>query len=117
MEATLFAIADRLALVIDAAAVLVASGGALEAAIGITRVVARRGTPGARKDVWRRFAVWLVLALEFQLAADIVHSVVAPSWQDVGMLAAIAVIRTFLNIFLEKDLERVDGPRVEAVTP
>jgi uncharacterized membrane protein len=27
------------------------------------------------------------------------------------------VIRTFLNVFLEKDLERVDGPRVEAVTP
>jgi uncharacterized membrane protein len=117
MEATLFAIADRLALLIDAAAVLVAGGGALEAAIGVTRVVARRNTPGARKDVWRGFAVWLVLALEFQLAADIIHSVVAPSWQDVGMLAAIAVIRTFLNVFLEKDLERVDGPRVEAVTP
>lgn len=27
------------------------------------------------------------------------------TWQEVGKLGAIAVIRTFLNYFLEKDLE------------
>ena len=39
------------------------------------------------------------------LAADIVRSIIAPSWNDIGQLAAIAVIRTFLNYFLERDLE------------
>ena len=49
--------------------------------------------------------MWLLLALEFELAADIVRSVLSPTWQEIGELGAIAVIRTFLNFFLEKDLE------------
>jgi len=39
------------------------------------------------------------------LAADIVRTVIAPTWVEIGQLAAIAVIRTFLNFFLERDLE------------
>ena len=41
----------------------------------------------------------------YMLAADIVRTAIAPSWDDIGQLAAIAVIRTFLNYFLERDLE------------
>jgi hypothetical protein len=55
-----------------------------------------------------RFGMWLLLGLEFELAADIIGSVISPTWQDVGMLGAIAVIRTFLNYFLEKDLEEAE---------
>ena len=58
-----------------------------------------------RKAIWRRFGVWLLLGLEFALAADIITSVISPTWQDIGELGAIAVIRTFLNYFLEHDLE------------
>ena len=54
-----------------------------------------------------QFGRWLVLGLEFALAADIVRTVISPSWNDIGQLAAITVIRTFLNYFLEKDLEGV----------
>ena len=50
-------------------------------------------------------AVAGLLGLEFELAADIIGSVVSPTWRDIGELAAIAVIRTFLNYFLERDLE------------
>jgi len=39
------------------------------------------------------------------LAADVVRTVIAPTWVEIGQLAAIAVIRTFLNFFLERDLE------------
>ena len=49
--------------------------------------------------------MWLLLGLEFELAADIIRSVISPTWKDIGELGAIAVIRTFLNYFLEKDLE------------
>ena len=41
-----------------------------------------------------------------ELAADIVRNVIAPSWEDIGRLGAIALIRPFLNYFLEKDLEQ-----------
>ena len=54
--------------------------------------------------------VWLLLGLEFELGADIIRSAIAPSWAQLGQLAAIAVIRTFLNYFLEKDVEKLAEP-------
>ena len=50
------------------------------------------------------FGGWLVVALEFQLAADIVGTIVSPSTAHLVELGAIAVIRTFLNYFLGKEL-------------
>jgi uncharacterized membrane protein len=50
------------------------------------------------------FGRWLSLALEFQLAADIVNTTIAPSLDALGKLGAIAVIRTFLNYFLNREL-------------
>ena len=49
---------------------------------------------------------YLVLGLEFQVGADILSTAVAPTISDVELLAAIAVIRTGLNYFLSKELER-----------
>ena len=68
----------------------------------------RRARRMARKQIWQRFGVWLLLGLEFELAADIIRTVVSPTWQDIGELTAIAAIRTFLNYFLEKDVERAE---------
>jgi uncharacterized membrane protein len=51
------------------------------------------------------FARYLTLALELQLAADILSTSVAPTWERIGKLAAIAVIRTALNYFLSKELK------------
>lgn len=49
---------------------------------------------------------FLALGLEFQLGADILAAAVAPNFQDIELLAAIAAIRTVLNYFLSKELER-----------
>ena len=46
------------------------------------------------------------VALEFELAADILRTAIAPSWSEIGLLAAVAAIRTALNYFLEKEIER-----------
>ncbi len=57
----------------------------------------------------------LALALELELGADILKTAVAPNWNDVGLLAAIAVLRTALNYFLEQELrnaEQRDGIRI-----
>ena len=62
------------------------------------------------------FGGWLVVALEFQLAADIVGTIVSPSTAHLVELGAIAVIRTFLNYFLGKELgeeKEVLNERVE----
>ena len=97
-------------------AVLVVAFGAVRGA-GPACSAWRRRQPsshGARKAVWRRFGTWLLLGLEFELAADIIASVVSPTWEDIGELGAIAVIRTFLNYFLERDLESSEPERTNA---
>jgi uncharacterized membrane protein len=50
-------------------------------------------------------ARYLALALEFQLGADILSTAIAPTWQQIGKLGAIAIIRTGLNWFLSKEME------------
>ena len=57
------------------------------------------------------FGSTLAISLEFLLAADILKTAVAPSWNDIGQLAAIAVLRTALNYFLEKELQGVEENR------
>jgi uncharacterized membrane protein len=84
--------------------------GALDCFARLLWIGATPGTThGERKAVWRRFGMWLLLSLEFELAADIIASAISPTWKDIGELGAIAVIRTFLNYFLEQDLERTES--------
>ncbi|WP_052035169.1 DUF1622 domain-containing protein [Xenococcus sp. PCC 7305] len=51
----------------------------------------------------------LALSLEFLLAADIVSTAVSPSWDDLGKLATVTGIRTFLNFFLNKEVDQLVG--------
>jgi uncharacterized membrane protein len=59
-------------------------------------------------------ARFLAIALEFQLGADILSTAVAPSWDAIGKLSAIAVIRTALNYFLGREMreERDEAVRI-----
>lgn len=57
-------------------------------------------------QVRTQFGVWLAIALEFQLGADILATTITPSTDALIQLGAIAVIRTFLNYFLNKELEK-----------
>ena len=50
---------------------------------------------------------YLVLALEFFIAGDIVKTIITPTWQSLGILGAIVVIRTILSYFLTRDLKNV----------
>jgi uncharacterized membrane protein len=52
-----------------------------------------------------QFGSWLALALEFQLGADIVSTTVNPTFQKLGELGLLALIRTFLNFFLQKEMQ------------
>jgi len=105
MEMLLQAIAHNVALAIEAIAIAVIAIGAIEAVAGIVRIVARpRVTKHERRHVWLKFARWLVAGLTFQLAADIVTTSFDPTWDEIKRLGAIAVIRTFLSFFLDREL-------------
>jgi len=47
----------------------------------------------------------LVLALEFFLASDIIKTVMSPTWDELGKLGALVVIRTVLSYFLSKEIK------------
>ncbi|HET6607360.1 MAG TPA: DUF1622 domain-containing protein [Rhodopila sp.] len=97
--------------------------GALVIGIGMILASSRfaRGSfpPKARDfvDVRLTLARFLAIALEFQLGADILSTAVAPSWDAIGKLAAIAVIRTALNYFLSREMhEETDEVGLPTVT-
>lgn len=108
-------IAALLALAIEGAAVLVVTFGALQALLRIVGLALHTGPDlRAAKAIWLGFAAWIVLSLEFALAADIIRTAIAPTWKDIGQLAAIATIRTALNYYLEKDIGAVTDKTEEA---
>jgi len=101
----LFTLASEHAiLVIDALALVIIVFAALEAFIRSIRGMFAALPAHERRDIWLRFARWLVAGLTFQLAADVIESSITTSWESVGRLGAIAVIRTFLDYFLERDV-------------
>lgn len=57
-----------------------------------------------------QFGSAVAVSLELLLGADVLATAVAPSWDDIGKLAAIATIRTVLNFFLERELKHSKTP-------
>jgi uncharacterized membrane protein len=55
-----------------------------------------------------QFGSSVAVALELMLGADVLATAVSPGWNDIGKLAAIAVLRTALNYFLEKELRNLN---------
>lgn len=107
MEVLVKEISIYVALSVEAVAAAVIGFGLLEALVGLAPSLVTRKNFGRRREVRMRFGVWLLLGLEFELAADIIRTAISPSWTDIGQLAAIATIRTFLNFFLKSDLEKM----------
>jgi uncharacterized membrane protein len=111
-------IAEFVALVIQAGAVLVVTFGAVQALALVAEAIWQREADSPRgREIWLQFATWILLALEFALAADLVRTAVAPTWDDIGKLAVIATIRTMLNYFLGQGhrlLRPVQGPGRQA---
>ena len=113
-------IAGYVALAIEAAAVFVVAFGALQALAGVLTLIVKRAADEMQghREIWLKFATWILLALEFALAADIVRTAVAPTWDDITKLAVIAAIRTMLNYFLAKDIAEFDQARESGgITP
>jgi len=71
----------------------------------LAQALKERYRPDKFSAIRLHFGTWLALALEFQLGADIVATTVAPSFEALGKLGLIAIVRTFLNFFLQRELE------------
>jgi uncharacterized membrane protein len=106
--------ASKVALAMEVVAALIIAYGGASSLVRLIILRTKTGPPfHNRRRVFIEFGAWLILGLEFELAADIIRSAISPSWKDIGQLAAIAVIRTFLNYFLEKDVREFSEPILE----
>lgn len=116
MEEWLRDIARYIALVIEGVAVFVIACGSVDALLLIARGLISGSRSSEARVIWMRYAHWLVAGLTFQLAADVVSTTVAPDWSQIGHVAAIAAIRTFLTYFLDRDIERVRSKEMARAT-
>lgn len=118
MEYAIHEFAEYVALGVNLLAIAAIAIGSIQGAIGLSMRLLGNASEERLRPVWLAFGRWLVAGLTFQLASDIVETILAPAWDDIGKLAAIAVIRTFLNYFLNKDMdelrERGRGHKAEA---
>ncbi len=97
---------DLLVRIVEAVGAAVIFVGAVVAAVGFVQAAVGRRSTGEFVRVRLRLGRYLALGLEFQLASDVLSTAVAPTFEEIGKLAAIAAIRTALNYFLGKEIER-----------
>jgi uncharacterized membrane protein len=94
--------AYHVGLVLDTVAIIVRVIGSIEVLFSVFRAMLMRATTSEKREVWLRYARWLVAGLTFQFAGE---TALVPSWEPIGHLAAIAVSRTFLSFFLEREMQ------------
>ncbi len=107
MKQWLVFVTEHAIVLIDWMALILVLIGTIEAFYGGLRMLLSSASGHEKRDVWLRYARWLVAGLTFQLAADIIETSITTSWEAVGRIAVIAVVRTFLNYFLERDLAEI----------
>lgn len=95
---------DTMVRLVEAAGAVVIFLGALVAVVGFVRALPRRD-PDAFVPVRLTLGRFLALGLEFQLASDVLRTAIAPSFEALGKLAAVAAIRTALNYFLSREIQ------------
>src|SRR5256885_516890 len=102
---------EFLAVGVEIAAAIVIGLAAFEAILRALPLFLRRGAAQDSKvEIRLALGRWLALGLEFALAADILRTAISPTWREIGQLAAIAVLRTALNFFLEREIQHEEGP-------
>ena len=111
----------------EAAAALVIALAALEATVRSLALFFHRstrepsdvdaGTHDMKEVIRLKLGRWLAVSLEFALAADILRTAVAPSWDEIGKLAAIAVLRTALNFFLQREIDGAKARQERRAAP
>jgi uncharacterized membrane protein len=113
IETELHHFATILKLIIEGIAILIVIVSVLKTIPKFFRSYRRRDSEDFYHTIRLNLGLSLALALEFLLAADIVGTAVAPSWESIGLLAAIAGIRTFLNYFLHQEVRELEAAKLK----
>ena len=114
-EETINLVAAYVALGVDIIMVAIVAIGSVRAIASVVGCLRRgEGLAPNIREIWMHYAAWILLALEFALASDLIDTVIAPSWEDIGQLGAIAAIRIALGFFLGRDIEEYREAKPES---
>jgi uncharacterized membrane protein len=102
-ELEVSALVQWLRLFVEATGAAVIGIGVVIGVVQFARASLHR-TPNGYNAVRLTVARYLAVALEFQLAADLLSTAIAPTWTAIGKLASIAAVRTALNYFLGREI-------------
>ncbi len=111
IEGTMATAVAYLTLFAEACAAVVIAAGVVRAAGQFVRSVLSPGDDRWKDDLRIRLGRSLAVGLEFGLAADILKTAIAPTWEVIAELAAIVVLRTLLNYFLEREMRNIEARR------
>lgn len=103
IEQTIFNLVQWLKLGVEFTGAVIIALGVVAAVISFARSLVPPRLTGYN-EIRLTLSRFLILALEFQVGADILSTAVAPTWTQIGKLASIAVIRTVLNYFLTREM-------------
>jgi uncharacterized membrane protein len=105
-EDKLHEVVDAFVRLVELAGAVIIFGGVVIAVVRLLWVAVSRSRRSADSFVPIRLDLgrFLALGLEFQLASDLLSTAVAPTFEEIGRLAAVAAIRTALNFFLAREI-------------
>ena len=112
IENELHHIATIVKLIIEAVAISIIVFSTIRTIPKFIRTYKKRDSEVFYHEIRLDLGLSLALSLEFLLAADIVGTAVTPSWEAIGLLAAIAAIRTFLNYFLHQEVKELEAEKL-----
>jgi len=107
MESLFEQLTANLAIGVEISAGLIIGCAATEATWrAFTLFFVRRRPDTLKEEIRLQFGRWLSLAVEFELAADILRTAISPTWMQIARLGAIVVLRTVLNFFLQMEIDK-----------
>ena len=115
-EETLEDVVNLLVRIVEAGGAVIIFTGAVLAFVRFLRIALTSREPDRFVGVRLGLGRYLALGIEFQLAGDILRTAIAPSFDEIGQLAAVAAIRTALNFFLRQEI-REERAEVERSPP
>lgn len=112
-ERVLITVVDYLTFFAELCGALVIAVGVVRALVRFLPHILRPDSPEEtyKENIRLSLGKSLALALEFELGADILKTAVAPSFTIIAQLAAIIILRTLLNYFLERELRQTEQRR------
>ena len=82
--------------------------GTILAVISFIRSIVKKDPAGIRK-IRASLGGYILLGLELLIAADIIKTIMEPTYQELIILAGIVILRTVLSIFLNKEMKDIES--------